>query len=196
MNIVFHSAQNFAFLLIANCACGVITAVLAILMDVLALLLVNPTSKRFLAFGDYISANQNRNKLPFVSDFVLCVIAAAFILFTCFVYNSGNFRIIAIPAFFVGMSIGRTVLNKTITSVLNYILFCLKWLFDIASFPVFKSVSFLARGIRTVFIIICQKRRTKIISKYTTYCFLHLKDEAKYGLIDDFYKELENERTV
>lgn len=196
MNIVFHSAESFAYLLIANCICGVITASIVILISALELFFVNLSGKRFLSFGDYVAVRTKKNKLRVLPDSVLCVTAAAFMLFTSYIYNSGNFRILGVPSFLVGIAVGKTVLNKTILTVLNYILFCLKWLIDIAAFPIMKSAAFAKRKINALLIYIYRKRKAKIITKYTAYCSSNIKEEAKYGLIDDYYKELKNERTV
>ena len=196
MLIIFHSSVSFALLLIANCACGVLTALLLMLIDALYLLIVNLARSRFVAFGDYITSNINRIKSLLVVDLFICVISASFILFNCFIYNSGSFRIIAVPSFLVGLIIGKKLLNKTMQKLLNYVLFGLKWLLDIALFPISMLVSFIACRVHTVYINISKKRRAKIVSKYTAYCLSQLVEEAKYGLIDDYYKELENERTV
>ena len=196
MNVVLHSARNVFYLLVANCIWGIITASVCSLFDDIERFVFAIVRKRFVSFSDYIGFDVKKRISVIFIDLMTCLLAASFMLFTAFVYNSGNFRIISIPIFITGFAIGKRVLRRIIQNIVNRILFCLKWILDISSFPIIWLTNSVVKLLSDSIKKRKNKNRTKILTKYTEYCFAHIKDEAKYGLLDDYYKELENERTV
>ncbi len=196
MNVVLHSARSIFYLLAANCVWGIITASFCSLIEDTQRLAVALTRKRFITFREYSSIEINNRVSVIFIDLISCLLSASLMLLTAFIYNSGNFRIVSIPAFIFGFAIGKRVLCRIIKWMINRILFCIKWIFDIAAFPVVWFVTLVVKLLSHIIKRIKNRRRTKILNKYTEYCFSRIKDEAKYGLLDDYYKELENERTV
>lgn len=196
MNVVLHSARNIFYLIAANCILGILTASFCVLIEDIERFAVSLTQKKFVSLDAYISVDINSRFSLAFTDLIACLLAASFLLLTTFIYNSGSFRLISIPAFIFGFVFGRKSLSQIIKYLINRIFFSLKWIFDIVVFPITWLTNNVIRLLLFVVKRIKNKHRTRILTKYTAHCFSHIKDEAQYGLIDDYYKELENERTV
>lgn len=196
MNVVLHSARGIFYLLAANCIFGIITASFCSLIDDIGRFAVVIVRKRFISFNEYIGLDiKNRVSVIFI-DLIICLLAASFMLLTSFVHNSGNFRLVSIPAFILGIALGKSILCRVIKWIFNRMLYCFKWIFDIAAFPILWFITIVIKLLLNTIKRIKISHRTKILTKYTERCFSRIKYEAKYGLLDDYYKELENERTV
>ena len=196
MNVVLHSASAVIVLLVSNCFWGAMIAILGSLIDDIVRFAALLIQKRFISFYEYTSFCIKSNISAVFIDMISCILAACFMLFTSFIYNSGNFRLFSIPAVLLGFFLGKNVLCRVFKCINNWILFCLKWIFDIVSFPLIWMAIFISRYISRTIVKNKKTRRDKFLIKYTKQCFSRIADEAQYGLIDDYYKDLENERTV
>ncbi len=96
----------------------------------------------------------------------------------------------SVAAMLAGFAIGHRILKGIINELILLILFVIKWIINIVSFP------FIWVGRRIVKIVIKllgkikSRRNNKLIQKYTAFCFENIEKDAEYGLIDDYYKEL------
>ena len=70
-----------------------------------------------------------------------------------------------------------------------FLLFCIKWLADIALFPFTWIFIILKRIAKKAFCKLYNICYSIIAAKYTSYRFSRIKKEARYGLLDDYYKE-------
>ena len=196
MNVVLHSALSVFYLLVANFAFGVITAAVGLLLNSIQRFVAVTVRNRFITFREYCGLIFQSYISVIIADLFTCLLAACFMLVTAFIYNSGNFRLVSIPIFIIGFAFGKIALGGIVAGIIDRILFCIKWILDIVAFPVIWFATLCGRLLSKIIKNLRNKYRTKILTKYTKYCFANIKDEAKYGLLDDYYKELENERTV
>lgn len=191
MDLVLLSSFNVFCLIIANFIFGIITALLIPLIDGINRFAIAIVRNRFTDFRDYIKIeNKTRGAVIFI-DLSLCLFASVAMLAISFICNSGNFRLVSIPAFLLGLVFAGKVLCGFFREIVDLILFGLKWSIDIIAFPIICFVTFFVRLGYNKISEFRNKRRIGMLAKYTDYCFAHIEEEARYGLLNDFYKELE-----
>jgi hypothetical protein len=196
MDVVLYSARGMFSLLLANFLLGIITAILRSLIDDFELFVISLWHKRFMSFREYMCVNEKKRISEIFIDVTIYLLAASLMLVIAFICNSGNFRLVSIPVFILGFAFEQIVLDKVVDIIVNRILFCFKWTVDILVFPIIWLATIVVRLLYNTIDKIRSNYRAKILTRYTECSFAHIKDEAKYGLLDKYYEEIENERTV
>lgn len=193
MNVALHSAFGLVYLLFASLVCGIVLSLIRAFLNSGSSIIAAIVCKRFptyKAFSVYAKSRKSSFKAIILADFLTCILFASLVLCVSFIFNSGNFRILSVAVMLAGLAIGHMILKGIINELVLLILFVIKWIINIASFP------FILVGQRIVKIIIKllgrikSRRNNKLIQKYTAFCFEKIEKNAEYGLIDDYYKEL------
>lgn len=192
MNIALHSAYGLFELLIAAFVGGTVSAFVFLLIRQMYLIPHVVTASRFLRYGRFMIGMRNakpRKLFISVSDFSASLILAALLLCLTFVYNSGRFRLISLVFLIIGFALGVTVFSRPMLGLTVFLLFCVKWLADIALFPFTWIFIILKRIAKKTFCKLYNICYSIIAAKYTSYRISRIKKEARYGLLDDYYKE-------
>ncbi len=192
MNIALHSAYGLIELLAVSWVGGIVSAFLYVLIKHTSLIPRLAKTARFPKYSEYaacLKCAKNRKFLTAVSDYSACVSLAILLLCATFVCNSGRFRIISVLFLLLGFAFGTKILTIPILKLTILALFCLKWLTDIVTLPlswVLKVLKGIAGKLLGKLYLRCYKM---IIKKYTSYKFSRIKKEARYGLLDEYFKE-------
>ena len=192
MNIALHSAYGLFELLIAAFVGGTVSAFVFLLIRQMYLIPHVVTASRFLRYGRFMIGMRNakpRKLLISVSDFSASLILAVLLLCLTFVYNSGRFRLISLVLLIIGFAFGVTIFSRPMLGLTVFLLFCVKWLADIALFPFTWIFIILKRIVKKTFCKFYNICYSFIAAKYTSYRISRIKKEARFGLLDDYYKE-------
>lgn len=192
MNIALHSAYGLLELLAASWVGGIVSAFIYVLTKHTYLIPRMVKTARFPKFGEFVSwlkCAEPRKFLAAVSDYLACVTLVVMLLSSTFIYNSGRFRIISLLFLLIGFALGTKLLSRPILELTILALFVLKWMTDVFIFPI-AWVLKLLKGIAAKLLgRIYERCCIMIVKRYTSYRFSGIKKEARYGLLDEYYKE-------
>lgn len=191
MNVVIYSARNILALLLTDFAFGAVLHAMFILIGRLIPLFFSLFKRldRFEDFVAYFDRIGSGKTIKLLGDIIFCLSAACGLMVSAFLKNSGNFRLLSVPFMIFGLTIGGAVC-ALLDRLILWIFFWVKRLTDILLSPVRFIVIRVIKAISRLFGNMSQRIRKKIIRKYTAYRFARIKDEAKFGFIDDYYKEV------
>lgn len=192
MNIALHSAYGLFELLFASFVGGTISAFVFLFIRQTYLIPYVVTAPRFSRYGGLVSRIRNarpRKLLISLSDFIASLVLASLLLCLIFIYNSGRFRLISVVFLIIGFAFGVTIMSRPMLRLTALLLFCIKWLVDIVLFPFTWILIILKRIVKKTFYKLYNICYSIIAAKYTSYKFSRIKKEARYGLLDDYYKE-------
>lgn len=196
MNIVIHSASNVVSLLAINFILGLMSSCLCFFSEDIIVFICLLPRKRFISFTEYFSFEIQSRQLVILGDLLLCIISASLLLVAAFILNSGLFRLIAIPIYLFGFLCGKYFVGPIVENPFKGMLFLFKRIIDVLTLPlmwlisiVWKIIARLVERCLRIFI-------KKFLKRYTERYFSHIKDDTEFGLLNNYYKELKNERTV
>lgn len=192
MNIAIYSHIVFVRLICYCIASGFISGMIYCVFSAVLGLRFVYKYRNFRSVKAFLSENyehcfDNSN----FSDFISLVLVAASSLLASFMFNSGSFRLLIIPILLLGFLIATFFFKKAVVLSVNYIFVVFKRILGIAIFP-FSFVLKLLSGVCKKYIVIIQNRRkAKIIAKYTEKRFKDLDSIKQDGLLGLWYEVVE-----
>jgi hypothetical protein len=143
--------------------------------------------EEFIAYAKRIGS---ANPLKLLGDILFCLFAACGLLFFAFLHNSGNFRVISLPVFALGLAMGRVVYATMLERIFFCVSYCIMRMTVIMLAPLRVLISFIIKVIVLLIGRIIEKSRTIFLKKYTARRFARINEDHKFGLLDDYYKEV------
>lgn len=192
MNIALHSAYDLFELLFASFVGGIVSSFVFLIIRQTNFMSCVVTAPRFTRYGRFmvcIRSVKPRKLLILVSDFIASLVLASLLLCLTFIYNSGRLRLISVVLLIIGFALGVTILSRPLLRLTAFLLFCFKWLADIVLLPFMWILFILKRIVKKTFGKLYSICYSIIAAKCTSYRFSRIKKEARYGLLDDYYKE-------
>ena len=191
MNVVIHSAGRVLALLLTDFAFGAVLYSSFVLLGRLIQLSVAMFKRidSFEVFVIYLNRIDSVKSLKLVGDVLFCLSAACGLMISAFFHNSGNFRLLSLPTLVFGVTFGRAV-TLLLDRLLLRVLFLVKRLADILLSPIRFIVAHVINAISRLIGKTVKRIRRNALKRYTAYCFAKIKDDAKFGLLDDYYKEV------
>ena len=192
MIIVTRTAYSLVRLLVNSFAAG------AVLYSIYALLASFPVilkcaDKAKVGFADFrksVSATKCNGILLASCDFTVCIIATCAVYVLLFIYNNGQFRLIAVAAVCVGFYCTKLLFSKALTFIIRIIAFCLLKMILTVSLPFVWLVNLLVSAVRRALTRLRKKHNLSLMKKYTKERFEKLDALTEFGLIDESFKEL------
>ena len=192
MIIVTRTAYSLVRLLVNSFAAG------AVLYSIYALLASFPVilkcaDKAKVDFADFrksVSATERNGILLASCDFTVCIIAICAVYVLLFIYNNGQFRLIAVAAVCVGFYCTKRLFSKALAFIIRIIAFCLLKMIFTVSLPFVWLVNLLVSAVRRALTRLRKKHNLSLMKKYTKERFDKLDALTEFGLIDESFKEL------
>lgn len=193
MTITRHTAADLFLLIIAAFICGLVISCVYEIIRSLPSFVYAYKHARFPKYKpfvhDMLTRDVGKATLVF-ADVVLCLLFAVGVLIVSFIFNSGNFRMSAPLAMILGYIAGACVFGKAIRYALLNILFILKWIFDIAMFPIIWLCEKFIGCFSSIYKKLLSIRNKRLIERYTAQRISQIDKTAEFGLIEEYYKEL------
>ena len=193
MNVVLHSVGNSLRLFLSDFGFGILAAFFYDFFRYFIAFIIVLPNKGVKLFGDFalrIDSVGLSGVVRAAADILLCIAAASSLLFSAFVHNSGNFRLLSVIIFVIGVMAGRLVVRKILAPILIRIFFVIKRVTDILFVPVILISSLLFKAVSRLIGRIFKVFRNKYLQKYTSNRFEGINKDAEFGLLDEYYKEV------
>ena len=192
MIIINRTAYSLTRLLLCSFAAGVALYLIFLLLVSLPRIIMRADAVKdgFAAYRQSIAAHKSNKALLAICDFTVCVIAACAACALFFLYNDGQFRLISIAVWGLGLYCGKSVLSGSLRFLIEIISFVSLKLLFIVSFPAAWSIGLLMGAIRRARRKTLNIHRISLMKKHTKEKFDKLDGLTEFGLVDKGYKEL------
>lgn len=193
MNVVLHSVGNSLRLFLSDFGFGILAAFFFDFFRYLIAFIIGLPDRGVKRFGDYALRTdtvRSSGAVRATADILLCIVAASSLLFSAFIHNSGNFRILSVVVFVIGLMAGRLAVSKILAPILMRIFFAFKRATDLLFAPVILIASILFKTLSRLIGKIFKIFKNKYLRNYTSNRFNGINKDAEFGLLDEYYKEV------
>ncbi len=192
MNIVLYTAYGIFSLQVAAFLTGALSALIMLFLQKIPafkIIVARDRFPRFHEFSNKIKKIGCQGYFQIFTDCLLCVSIAILLITLTFIYNSGSFRIMTVISMLSGFLVAKRIFYRSVFFCLEIVLYLLKWIYDIFSFPIFRLCAWIKKLVLSVFGEIRKKYVESIISGYSEKQFKNVGEIAKFGFLDEYYKE-------
>ena len=187
MIIATRTAYSLTRLLLIAFAAGWILYILYILLVLLPAIMkcANAVKNGFALFRQSVLSCKSNKVLTVLSDFTICLIAACTACILLFIYNNGQFRLIAIAVAGLGVYCSKQMLSRPLRFLTVFIAFVLiKILFTI-SFPAVFLIRLQGKAVSRLLKKALDVHRLALMRRYTKEKFDKLEELTESGLVDN-----------